>query len=139
MKRRSDLFRKMNPTLRELILSVLVWGIFLGGTLVWLADSRISFVTGLAAGILTAVFMACHMYRFIESSLELSQEDAPKHMAKGTVIRILVIVIAVLAVWKLGGDVIALFLGLMTLKLGAYTQPVLHRMICKIYRKEERR
>lgn len=139
MNQKSDLLQNMNPTLKELILSILIWGVLLGAALIWLADSRISFIVGETVGILTAVFMACHMYRFIEHSLDMSEEDAPKYMAKGTVIRILVIVIAVLAVWKLGGNVIAVFIGVMALKLGAYTQPLLHRMIRKIYRKEERR
>lgn len=139
MNRKNNLLQRINPTLRELILSVFLWGILLGAVLIWLADSRAAFAAGLAAGMLTAVFMAWHMYWFITDALELSQKEASKHMAKGTVIRILVIVIAALAVWKLGGNVVAFFLGVMTLKLGAYTQPFLHKMICKIYRKEERR
>lgn len=139
MNRKNDPFQNIDPTLRELILAVFMWGILLGVTLIWLADSRISFVSGLAAGVLGAVFMACHMYRFIGQSLDMSGEDASKHMAKGTVIRIVVIVIAVLAVWKLGANVPAFFAGVLTLKLGAYTQPLLHRMISKIYRKEEGR
>lgn len=139
MNQKSDLLQNMNSTLKELILSILVWGVLLGAALIWLADSRISFIFGETAGILTAVFMACHMYRFIERSLDMTEEDAPKYMAKGTVIRILIIVIAVLAVWKLGGNVAAVFIGVMALKLGAYTQPLLHRIIRKIYRKEERR
>lgn len=139
MDQKNKLLQKINPTLRELILSIFLWGILLGVILIWLADSWIAFAAGLAAGVLTAAFMACHMYWFIENALELPQKEASKHMAKGTVIRILIIVIAALAVWKLGGNVAALFLGIMTLKLGAYTQPFLHKMICKIYRKEERR
>ena len=49
-------------------------------------------------------------------------------MKKGVVLRTVAAMVLVVLVWRLHGDIIAVFLGLLTLKLGAYTQPLIHRL-----------
>lgn len=120
---------EMNPTLRELILAILIWGVIFCLAFMWFASSKAAFAGGMAAGVVVAIFMALHMYRFIENAIDFPENDAMKYMAKGPVIRALVIILVVLAAWKLGGNLIAIFLGIMTLKIGAYTQPLLHKII----------
>ncbi len=120
---------EMNPTLRELILAILIWGVIFCLAFMWFASSKAAFAGGMAAGVVVAIFMALHMYRFIENAIDFPENDAMKYMAKGPVIRALVIILVVLATWKLGGNLIAIFLGIMTLKIGAYTQPLLHKII----------
>lgn len=139
MNRKSKFFQTMHPTLKELLVGICVWGIIFGAVFIWFAQSRLSFFLSLLAGVFVAGAMAFHMLRFVEDSLELPQEDASKHMAKGAAIRMAVIIALVLVFVKLEGNVLALFLGLLTLKLGAYTQPLTHRIIQRIFRKEEGR
>ena len=128
MNRIRDAIRKINPTLPELICGIFLWGIILSLALVWFMQSRISFVLSLAVGVVAAALMAVHMYIVIEDSLELTQDDAVKHMRKGTVLRILMMIILFVLTWRLHGNVIGMFLGLFTLKLGAYTQPLIHKV-----------
>ncbi|MDO4343956.1 MAG: hypothetical protein Q4C50_04040 [Eubacteriales bacterium] len=132
MNRKSNFLRNLEPTLKELMLGVFVWGVILGTVGVFFADAKISFVLGLAAGLAAAEGMALHMYHFIDRSLEMLQEDAGKHMAKGTIIRFACALALIALVWRLHGNVIAVFLGLLTLKLGAYTQPLMHKILTKI-------
>lgn len=128
MERIKKFLGNLHPTLKELIGGILLWGLLLALALVWFADSKTAFFLSLFAGVLGAVGMAFHMCRFVEDSLELTQEDASKHMKKGVVLRTVAAMVLVVLVWRLHGDIIAVFLGLLTLKLGAYTQPLIHRL-----------
>ena len=127
MNRISNYFGKMNHALKELLCGVFLWGIVLGLVFVWSFESRISFLGSLAAGVLAAAGMAFHMCLFIEDSLELTQDDAVKHMRKGTVLRTLAAMALFVLAWRQHGSVVAVFLGLFTLKLAAYTQPLIHK------------
>lgn len=129
MSRINDGFaRKVNPTLIEMMLGIALWGVVLVLVFCWFADSRVSFVLSLAAGALAAAGLAVHMYVSIEDSLELPQDDAVKHMRRGTFLRTFVMMAMFVLAWKLHGSVAGMFLGLLTLKLGAYTQPLVHRV-----------
>lgn len=128
MERFKHILKNLHPTLKELVCGVLLWGLLLGLAFVWFSDSEMIFLLSLSAGVLGAVGMAFHMCWFIGDSLELEQEDASKHMKKGAVLRMAAAMVLVVLVWRLHGDIIAVFLGLFTLKLGAYTQPLMHRL-----------
>lgn len=135
MSRGSELLGKMNPTLKELLIGIFVWGLLIGGIAVWFAASRISFVLSLAVGVAGAAGMALHMCSFIEDSLELAQKDAVRHMRKGTVLRTLAALVLFVLAWRLHGSVVGVFLGLLTLKLGAYSQPLVHRAVERFCRR----
>lgn len=134
MSRINKFLSAMHPTLKELLLGILLWGIVIGLATVWFASPRLPFVLSIAAGMLAAAGMAVHMCAFIEDALELPGEDAVKHMRKGAVLRTLAALALFVAAWRLGGNVVGIFLGLFTLKLGAYSQPLLHRAAEKLCR-----
>lgn len=131
MSRVRDFLRKSSPTLRELLVGILLWGVVLSVTTVWFADPRIPFLLSLWAGDLAAAGMAVHMYIRIEDSLELPSDDAVKHMRKGTALRLAAAMLLFVLAWRLRGSVVGIFLGLITLKLGAYTQPAVHKVLNK--------
>lgn len=128
MERIKRFCKNLHPTLKELFCGIFLWGLLLALVLVWFSDSKPAFLLSLLAGVLAAAGMAFHMCRFVEDSLELTQEDASKHMKKGVVLRTVAAMVLVVLAWRLHGDIIAVFLGLLTLKLGAYTQPLIHRL-----------
>lgn len=117
-----------NETLRELILGTVLWGIIFGLITVWFAEGRLVFIASLAAGVLGAVLTAWHMNRSVEYAMEMPQDAAAKYMGKQTVVRMGGAVLLVLAAYFLQGNVIAIFLGLLALKPGAYVQPLIHRL-----------
>lgn len=129
MDRIKKFLGNLHPTLKEMSCGILLWGLLFALAFVWFSDSETAFLLSLFAGVLGAVGMAFHMCRFVEDSLELTQEDASKHMKKGVLLRTAAAMVLVVLVWRLHGDIIAVFLGLLTLKLGAYTQPLIHRLI----------
>lgn len=122
-------------TLKELMLGTVLCGILLVMLTVWFADSKLRFAASMATGILGAVAMAAHMYRSIEYAMEMPEESAGKYMRKQSMLRMLGAMALVLAAYWLGGNIIAIFLGLLTLKPGAYVQPLLHRFLSQKLKK----
>lgn len=128
MSRLCKWFDGLHPTLKELIAGIFLWGILFGAVFVWFVSSKGRFLVGLVAGMFMAVGMAYHMYGRIEDSLELPQESAVKHMQKGAALRMAAVIAGLLVLWKLDISLPGAFLGIFALKLGAYTQPLLHKI-----------
>lgn len=137
--------KKVDETLSELILGILIMGI-----LIQTADILISvanrifyhaiprFALGFWIGIAVAVGLSVHMYRSIDRALDMYAEDAEKYMRKAYLLRTAAILLAAGAVTYFDiGYVMAYFLGVLCLKFGAFLQPLI-RMIRKKFRKKDK-
>lgn len=116
-------------TLKELVLGTVLWGIIICLIAVWFADSKLVFIVSMTAGVVGAVAMAVHMHRAIEYAMEMPDDSAGKYLRKQSVLRMGGAVVLILAAYYLRGNIVAIFLGLLTLKPGAYTQPLLHKFM----------
>lgn len=131
--------KKINETLLELTIGILVSGVIIQVIELVLAafhpeiiGSRISFALGLWIGVLTAVGLAAHMYHSIDRALDMGANDAEKYMRKAYLLRTLMILIVASLVYFLQlGYVMAAFLGMLTLKFGAFLQPLMHKFFKK--------
>ncbi|MDO5422098.1 MAG: ATP synthase subunit I [Eubacteriales bacterium] len=126
----------LHPVLKEVLAGILLVGLLFQVTLMWLADSKLSFTTGLWLGVAVSVFRICHMYYGIGEALDMTEKDAKAYSAKMAALRFLVTVAAFVAIYYLNlGNLIAVFLGMMTAKAAAYLQPLLHNVFEKLKRK----
>jgi hypothetical protein len=127
---------EINETLRELILGILIFGFLFWILPIWFVEEKGSYTLGLLIGVAGAVFQALHMNYSIGRSLELLEKDATGYMQKMAAIRMGATVLLFGLVCLLGlGYPLATFAGLFSLKLGAYFQPILHRLMEKKERK----
>lgn len=131
MNQINELFKKDNHTLRELLIGIFLWGILLSLLLACTGSFQMPFFVSLWAGVAGAALMAVHMARSIQQSLKMASDDAVKGMKKGTILRMAAVMALFVLAWRLRGDVPGVFLGLITLKLGAYTQPLTHKIMNK--------
>ena len=124
--------KKINQTLFELIIGILV-----SGFLIWLASLLITgfdaaFAVSYAAGVATAILLSFHMYRSIDRALDMEPGDAEKYMRKTYIVRMLIIFTAAgIVCWIDQEDIIAVFLGILCLKFGAFLQPLTSRLLGK--------
>ena len=124
--------KKINQTLFELII-----GILISGFLVWLISLLVTgpdaaFAASYAAGIVTAILLSIHMYRSIDRALDMAPGDAEKYMRKAYLVRTLIIFAAAgIVCWIDQEDIIAVFLGILCLKFGAFLQPLTSRLLKK--------
>lgn len=128
--------KDMGSTARELILSVVLAGALFQGAGMWFVKEKWYFTAGLWIGVLISVMMAVHMEYSIQNAVELPEEDAPGYFRKMYALRTgIVLVLFGCTVLLDLGNVVSLFLGLFALKIGAYLQPILHRLLVKIRKK----
>ena len=122
-----------NETLRELILGTWIFGILTGIILGIFFPPVLYREIGLLIGILAASFMAIHMAYCIETTVELDEKGANSHVRKMTIIRyVLVCALLVITALTRIGDPISFCIGTLGLKIGAYSQPFVHKVLKKI-------
>lgn len=94
---------------------------------------------GWTIGCFVAAFLFYHMKRSIEISLDMGENGAKVHGVKTFSFRILVVtVLAVGSVYLQWINTIALFAGLLTLKVAVYMQPFTHKYFARFGRKEDK-
>ncbi len=128
------MLKRINAVLPELILGILFFGVVVWLAGVWFTDDRVRYTSGLWIGIALAVGMAVHMAVVLSDAADIASESAARRkVIFQSIVRYLVIVIVffVTAYFKLG-NLIALFIGVMGLKAGAYLQPLTHKVILKL-------
>lgn len=122
--------RNINKTVWELLLGIFVTGIILEFAGVMLVKDKLYYTVGLAIGLTLAVFMTFSIYSSVEKAVDRGEDGAKAKMISSYAIRTILIlaVMVMTGIWKLG-DMIGLLLGIMTLKVAAYIQPVTHKFL----------
>ena len=128
------MFRRLNKALPELLLGILIYGIVIQITGVWFVQDRVRYSSGLWIGILTAMAMAYHIARTIAETID--SMDAHKVRvqitAKGIMRYAAVVAVFSITMYFDLGNLVTLFTGVMGLKISAYLQPVLHKVLNKV-------
>ena len=126
---------RIPETLGELYVGIIVTSALLQVTLVWFAEEKVSYSMGLWAGAVIAVIFAWHMWGTLDQALGLGEAGAQKVMRRQSLIRYgLVAGMLGLLMITRAASPLAAFLGIMTLKVAAYLQPVTHKVILKLRR-----
>lgn len=130
----------MDETLKELLAGISLFEILAVLAGIWFVDSPVKYVLGVLAGAVLALLAAIHMYWSIRKNLEVNMDNASAanaYSVKSSMIRYGVILIVFLFFCLT--DIaypLAVFLGIMGLKAGAYLQPFTHKYL---FRKQEER
>ena len=129
---------KMDETLKELLVGISLFEILAVVIGIWFVDSPVKYILGVLAGAVLALLSAIHMYWSIRQNLEVNMDNASAanaYSVKSSMIRYGVILIVFLFFCLT--DIaypLAVFLGIMGLKAGAYLQPFTHKYL---FRNEE--
>lgn len=130
------MLRRLNKALPELVLGILVYGAFAWLIGIWFVNDKFMYSTGICLGIAIAVGMAVHMAVVIEDAVSMAAGQGK--LIAMSLLRYMAVAAAFfcIAYFKLGNP-IAAFIGVMGLKIAAYLQPLIHKIILKIQGKEE--
>ena len=132
--------RKINPTMIELIIGIAIYGIvgeilliglnyFTGMMERLFRDDIVFIAVGFLIGIILAVILVMYMNKSVETAVEMGETGALKHTLISSIIRYVIVVgIIVLLLTTHIGNVFAMLLGALGLKLSAYVQPVTHKV-----------
>lgn len=126
---------KMDVTLKELMAGILLFVLVCMATGVWFVQSPLKYILGLLVGLVLALSAAWHMYFTICRNMDLNAGNngaANAYAVKNSMIRYGVILVVFLAVCLTDfAYPLAVFLGIMGLKAGAYLQPFTRKYLFK--------
>lgn len=125
------MFRRLNQALPGLLVGILIYGIIVQLTGVWFAEDKLRYSSGLWIGILTAMGLAYNIAHVIAETIDYPDEQkaSTKIVAKGILRYAVVVAVFVITLYFDLGNLVTLFLGVMGLKISAYLQPMLQKML----------
>ncbi|MDO4187918.1 MAG: hypothetical protein Q4D29_02910 [Lachnospiraceae bacterium] len=128
-----DLIKK-NKTLKELLIGIGVFMILVEILLLIFTKDRVYNSIGLIVGGVTSFICAIHMAWGIDIAVMLDEKSSIAITRKYTVIRYLIMCMVLVAIGVTDiGSPVTLIIGFMALKMGAYLNPIIHRIIIKIF------
>jgi membrane protein YqaA with SNARE-associated domain len=127
-----------NQMLYDLLMGILFSGVVGEAIILIFFQDKLFLSTGFLTGICYAVFMVYHIKETVRISVHLPEKDALKHNRKRYLMRFAVIIILIMSLWIFKfGNPITFIIGVLTLKISAYIQPVTDKIILKIFAKNE--
>lgn len=128
-----DLIKK-NKTLQELLAGIVLFGILCEIFLLIISKNRMYSSIGLLVGIIISLACSIHMAWGIEIAIVLDEKSSIAITRKYTVIRYLIMCagLIVIGVTNIGNPV-TLILGYLGLKMGAYLNPIIHKIFSNIF------
>lgn len=128
------MFRRLNEALPELLLGIFIYGVIIQFAGVWFVEDKLRYSSGLWIGIVTAMCMAYHIARIIAETID--SMDAGKArgriIAKGILRYLAVAAVFTVTMYFDLGNLVTLFFGVMGLKISAYLQPALHKLMIRV-------
>ena len=118
-----NFFKKIDETVREMWLGTFLWGCLCELVSVWWVKDRLYSGLGILIGMLLAMAGIWHMWKVLDTALELG-DGAQKYATSKNLLRyaVVLVVFAVLMLTHFA-DPLAAFAGLMGMKASAYLQP----------------
>lgn len=130
MKKLIKRLKQLNPSLPLLLLGIIIWGLLVQITGVWFVEDKIRYSTGTWIGVALAVFMAINLALVIDSAVERASKVGTLRF-KSIVRYLVVIIVFVVMVYFNLGNWISAFISMLGLKVSAYAQPLIIKIIHK--------
>lgn len=127
------MLKRLNKALPQLLVTQLIWGVLIAVAFVWLFEDKMRFFIGLAIGVACGIGMAVHMAVCIEDAISTGSEKAAKTklaITSGARYMVLVLILGAMAYFNIG-SIIPAVLGVLGLKISAYLQPTINRLLKK--------
>lgn len=122
-----DLFKE-NKTLRQLILGVVLYGLFIEILLLIFTKNIFYNSLGLIVGVVASIGCAIHMAYGIDIIVSLDEKSAIAYTRKQTVIRYAALCVILIAVGVIDfASPVTLIFGFLGLKAGAYLNPIINK------------
>ncbi len=123
--------REAKKILKEMIIGLFIWSLPVLVILTLIAENKPAVICGVLIGTFAAAGIIFHMYKHLDIALDMDPENARKHTLKSAFQRtfIMAAVLVVSMIWYVYVHPIGVVLGLMGVKITAYIQPYLHRVI----------
>jgi hypothetical protein len=121
-----------NETLRELIAGAVLYCLIWEIPLLIFTDRKLYHSAGLLIGLIVCIALVINMAGSIEAAVDMDEKGAGVYLRSKASIRYLMVCITVIALAITGiANPLTCFAGIMGLKIGAYIQPLTHKVFEK--------
>lgn len=128
------MLKRINPSLPGLIAGIIIYGLIIQLAGVWFVEDKIGYSIGLWYGVAIGIGMAINLATVIYDAVTFDGEgNANKRVAAKSMLRYIVVAIlfGILGYFEFG-NLFTAFLGVMGLKISAYLQPLLNKLVNKL-------
>lgn len=126
--------KKIDPTLFDLCLGILLYGIVFQIVLLFFSG-RPSYSLGLWIGVALAVAGSVHMWWSLDRGMDQAAKQAARTIGTNNLIRYLVLVVVMfILIYTDFANPIFMFCGYMGMKVSAYLNPWLRRISAKVFK-----
>ncbi len=131
--------KRLDPTVRDLLLGALIYGIIVEVIGLILVENRFSYSLGILVGYICVVLMTCHMYLTLEKALDMDPDSASKYVLRNSILRyvsLFAILVGIMLIPQI--SVIAVIIMIFGMKISAVLQPQISKYITSKIFKERR-
>lgn len=128
------MLKRINPALPRLIAGIVGYGLIIQLAGVWFVEDKLGYSIGLWYGIAIAIGMAVNLAVVIYDTVTFYGEDnANKRVAAKALLRYILVAVLffILGYFKFG-NLFTAILGVFGLKISAYIQPLLNKLVNKL-------
>ncbi len=132
--------KQAKETFFDLMIGIIIYGIAAEVIGLIIVENKLSYGLGVFYGVLLSAGLAWHMFQGVDKTLDFDGKRARNYAYKMSMIRYGIMAAAVVVAFLLSQymSLAGVVIGMLALKLAAYMQPLIHKMLTsKIYRKEE--
>lgn len=122
--------RQINSSLPLLLLGIVIWGCLVQVVGIWFVEDKLRYSTGTWIGVSLAVFMAINLALVIESAVDRGSSVGVLRF-KSILRYLVVIAVFFVMIYFNLGNWISAFIAVMGLKVSAYAQPFIIKIIHK--------
>ena len=114
--------KNLNEFLIDLMIGIAISAVLCELIGVWFATDKMYYSMGILIGLLLAEFSAWYMAFMLYKAMHMNEKSATNHVRMHTLIRYGILVVVILSlVYTVIANPLAAFLGLMGIKVSAYT------------------
>lgn len=127
--------KKINRTVLEMDLGILLLGVLAQIIGAFIAKDKMMYAGSLWLGILLALAATYHMYRSLDRALDQPEKTATKMIIRAYVLRYVMLIFFLLVMMKTGvmNPLIFFFTYVICMKVTAFLQPLTHKLCNKLF------
>ncbi len=123
--------KEEKQTLMEMIIGLLIGTIFFNVIGVLIVSNKLAYILGVLFGSMIAIIVLLQMYHTLGKAVDMEGKRATRYTVTASIVRMALMggALAIGIVWKDLFSVVGILFGLLTLKLSAFIQPLIHKVL----------
>ncbi len=123
--------REEKQTLMEMIIGLLIGTLLVGTIGVLIASNKLAYILGVLFGSIVALIVLFQMYYTLGKSVDMEGKRATRYSVTASIVRMALmgVALAVGVLWPQLFSVVGILFGLLSLKLCAFIQPLIHKVL----------